>query len=110
MSNFTEKRKFKRLDLTVPVRLRQALNNEKEEVGNGTSSNISYSGAYIRDINAGSIMPGDNLNIVISVPRVFTKEFPFSSLIGKARVVRIERDGIALEFNEDIHRLYVANA
>ncbi|OIO33982.1 MAG: hypothetical protein AUJ70_02050 [Candidatus Omnitrophica bacterium CG1_02_40_15] len=110
MENFTEKRKFKRLALPIPVELRQTLESGKKEVNNGICSNISYSGTYIRNINAGKIMPGDNLNISISIPRIFTQEFPFSSLIGKARVVRVERDGIALEFNEDIHRLYVANA
>lgn len=110
MVNFTEKRKFKRLALPVPVELRQTLGTGKKEASNGICSDISYSGAYIRNINAGNIMPGDNLNIYVSIPRIFTQEFPFSSLIGKARVVRVERDGIALEFNEDIHRLYVASA
>ncbi len=108
MVNFTEKRKFKRLGLSLPVKLRQALSDGKEKTSNGISSNISYGGVYIKDINAAGMMPGDTLGISILVPRAFTKEFPFSRLIGKARVVRAEGNSAALEFNKDIHRLCIA--
>ncbi len=108
MSNFIEKRKFKRLELSLPVQLRQILSDGKEEVNNGVSSNISYSGVYIKDINAAGMMPGDNLNISILIPRAFAKEFPFSRLIGKAKIVRAEGDSAALEFDKDIHRLCIA--
>ena len=108
MVDFTEKRKFKRLGLSMPVRLRQALSDGKEKINNGISSNISYSGVYIKDINAAGMMQGDSLGISILVPRVFANEFPFSRLIGKARVVRAEGNSAALEFNRDIYRLCIA--
>ncbi len=108
MVNFTEKRKFKRLKLSLPVQLRQVLSDGKEGVNNGVSSNISYSGVYIKDIDAADMMPGNSLNISILIPRAFAKEFPFSRLIGKANVVRAEGDSAALEFNKDIQRLCIA--
>lgn len=109
MVNFTEKRKFKRLKLSLPVQLRQFLNDGKEEVNNGVSSNISYSGVYIKDINAAGMIPGNSLNISILIPRAFAKEFPFSRLIGKAKVIRTEGGSAALEFNKDINRLLIAS-
>jgi hypothetical protein len=45
----------------------------------------------------------------LTVPRDNTRDFPFSRLIGKARIARIEEAGIALEFSEHMSRLFVAN-
>lgn len=108
MVNFTEKRKFKRLGLSIPVKLRQALSDGKEKTSNCVSSNISYGGVYIKDINAAGVTPGDSLGISILIPRVFAKDFPFSRITGKAKVVRAEGNSAALEFNRDIHRLCIA--
>lgn len=109
VGNFVEKRKFKRLGLSLPMTLKRTLSDGKEEVQDGVTFNVSFSGTYVTDINIRNIQPEDNLNISISVPRDETRDFPFSRLVGNARVVRVEKDGIALEFSEDISRLFVAN-
>jgi len=107
--NFVEKRKFKRLDLSLPTKIRYDLNDVKEKVHEGVTLNVSFNGAYVVDINIKDIKAEDGINVLLSVPRDDTRDFPFSRLVGKARVVRVEEDGVAIEFNENISRLFVAN-
>lgn len=108
--SFTEKRQFKRLDLSLPVTVNRlsSVGSEKKETQEGTTINISFNGAYISDINIKGIKPEDKLQISLSVPRDETRDFPFSRIVGKARVVRVEKEGFALEFSEDVSRLFVA--
>lgn len=106
--DFVEKRRFKRLDLSLPMKIRRTLSNGKEETHEGVTANVSFNGAYVVDINLTNINPEDKLNISITVPKDETRDFPFSRIAGKAVVTRVEKDGIALEFVEDINRLFVA--
>lgn len=106
---FVEKRRSKRLDLSLPMRIKCISGDGKEKVQEGLTININFSGAYVGDINIKGISANDSINISLSVPRDDTRDFPFSRIVGKAKVVRVEKDGIALEFNEDISRLFVAN-
>lgn len=108
-SDFQEKRRFKRLDLSLPMRIRRTSGSGKEDVHEGVTINVSYNGAYVVDINIKSIKPQDNLKISLSVPRDDSRDFPFSRVTGEAKVVRVDKDAVALEFSEDINRLFVAN-
>ena len=108
-ADFVEKRKFKRLGLSLPARIRYGLSSGKQEVQEGVTLNISFNGAYVSEINLKNIKDKDTINISLSVPREEARDFPFSRLIGKAKVVRVEEEGVAVEFNEDISRLFVAN-
>ncbi len=107
--DFTEKRKFKRLGLSLPARIKSSLKSGKEQTQEGTTLNVSFNGAYVTDINNKSIKPEDSIKILLSVPRDDARDFPFSRLAGKAKVVRVEEDGLALEFDKDISRLFIAN-
>ena len=107
--DFTEKRKFKRLDLSIPLKIRHALANGREERLECATEDVSYNGAYISGIDISNINKVDKLNISLSVPKDSSRDFPFSRIVGKARIVRIEKDGIALEFTEEMSRLFVAN-
>ncbi len=107
--DFTEKRKFKRLDLSIPAKLKRTSSSGKEEVFSGATGDVSYNGAYIVDIKIKSIKPEDTIHISLSVPREDARDFPFSRLIGDATVIRVEEDGIAVEFSKDVNRLFVAN-
>ena len=109
MSDFVEKRKFKRLDLSLPMKLRRTIGGAIEEPVEAVTSNVSYEGAYLQDIDLGNIKPNDNLHISLSVPRDEARDFPFSRISGNARVVRVEKDACALEFSENISRLFIAN-
>jgi len=104
-----EKRRFKRLDLSLPMQLKHTSAEGKEKMQEGVTLNVSYNGAYVSDITLRNIKPEDTLRITLSVPRDDARDFPFSRFVGKARVVRVEKDGIGLEFNDDISRLFVAN-
>ena len=108
VDDFVEKRRFKRLDLSLPMKIRRTLGNGKEEALDGLTANVSFNGAYVVDMHLTDINPEDKLNISITVPKDETRDFPFSRIAGKARVIRVEKDGIALEFVEDISRLFVA--
>ncbi|MFA5388496.1 MAG: PilZ domain-containing protein [Candidatus Omnitrophota bacterium] len=108
MADFIEKRGSKRLGLSLPMKLRRVAEG-KEEAVEAVTSNVSYNGAYVVNIDLSNIKPGDNLRINISVPRDDARDFPFSRITGSARVVRAEKQACALEFNDDVSRLFVAN-
>ena len=108
-SDFVEKRRSKRLGLSLPMKLRRLTGEGKEEAIEAITSNVSYDGACVVDVSLKNIKPNDNLHITLSVPRDDSRDFPFSRIIGKARVVRAERETCALEFSEDVSRLCIAN-
>jgi hypothetical protein len=107
--DFVEKRRTKRLDLSLPMKLRRVTEEGKGDVIEGITSDVSYDGARVININLKNIKPNDSLHITLSVPRDEARDFPFSRIVGNARVVRAENEAYALEFNEDISRLFVAN-
>jgi len=109
MSDFVEKRSSKRLNLSLPIKLRRVAEEGRGETVETVTSNVSYNGAYISNINLKNLKPDENLHITLSVPREEARDFPFSRLIGNARVVRTEKDACALEFNEGMSRLFIAN-
>jgi hypothetical protein len=106
--NFVEKRRSKRLDLSLPANIRYA-SQDKEEALEGVTLNVSFNGAYVGNISLKNIQPNETVKICITVPRDETRDFPFSRIIGKARVVRIEKDGVAVDFDDDISRLFAAS-
>ncbi len=107
--NFAEKRRFKRLDLSLPMILKRDSARGKENGQEGVTLNVSYNGAYVADIEIENINVHDTLRISLSVPRDDARDFPFSRVTGKAEVVRVEKDAIALEFSGNINRLFIAN-
>lgn len=107
-TDFTEKRRTKRLDLTLPARLGIS-SKEDEKVREGVTLNVSFNGAYIININLDAIKENDSINVSLSVPRDEAREFPFSRIAGKAKVTRVEKDAVAIDFDEDVTRLFVAN-
>jgi len=108
-ADFAEKRRFKRLDLSLPMAVRHISEDGKEKTQKGNTINVSFNGAYVVDISIKNIEPKDKLDVSLRVPRDDTRDFPFSRITGKARVVRVEKDGVAIEFTEDVSRLFVAN-
>ncbi len=109
VSDYIEKRRFKRLDLSLPMRLRRVTGDGKEDVKEGVTINVSFNGAYIIDIDIKDIKPKENLHITLSVPRDEARDFPFSRVVGEAKVIRVDKEGVALEFDENVSRLCVAN-
>ena len=108
-ADFVEKRRFKRLGLSLPMELRRVTKEGKGEVVEGVTSDVSYEGARVINIDLKNIKPNDSLHITLSVPRDESRDFPFSRITGNARVVRAEDEACGLEFSEDISRLFIAN-
>ena len=108
-SDFVEKRRFKRLGLSLPMKLRRIADGGKAEAIDAVTVNVSYNGAYVIDIKLKDLRPHDKLHINLSVPRDDARDFPFSLITGNAEVMRVEKDGVGLEFNKDVSRLFVAN-
>ena len=107
--DFNEKRKSRRLDLSIPMSIRHKSDNGKEKTQEGLTINVSYNGPYLVDISLKDISPKDKINISLSVPRDDARDFPFSRVIGKAKVVKVDKEGVALEFGDEVSRLFVAN-
>jgi len=109
MADFVEKRRSKRLGLSLPMKLRRVTEEGRGDIIEGITSDVSYEGARLINIDLKNIKPNDRLHITLSVPRDEARDFPFSRIVGNARVVRAENKTCGLEFNEDISRLFVAN-
>jgi len=109
MGDFVEKRRSKRLDLSLPMKLRRVTTEGREEAMETVTSDVSYNGVCIKDIELKNIKPNDNLHISLSVPRDDARDFPFSRITGMARVVRAAKEACALEFSDNISRLFIAN-
>jgi len=107
-SDFIEKRRFERLNMSLPITLKHVSDDGKEKLMDGVTSDVSYDGAFVTDAASKDLKPNDNLHVSLVIPRDNTRDFPFSRLTGKARIARIEEAGIALEFNERMSRLFVA--
>ncbi|MFH1782748.1 MAG: PilZ domain-containing protein [Candidatus Omnitrophota bacterium] len=107
--DFKEKRQFKRLQMAFPTKIKLIAENGEEKVFEGLTLDVSFNGAYVVNIHMENVNPEDSVNMSLAIPRDSTRDFPFSRIIGKARVVRVEKDAVALEFKEDVSRLFVAN-
>jgi len=107
--DFVEKRQSKRLDLSLPINVNRGAVDKKQEAQEGLTLNLSYHGAYVINIDIKNIKPQDKVNISLSVPKDDRRDFPFSRLTGEAEVMRVEKDGVGLEFGEGVSRLFAAN-
>ncbi len=105
-----ERRLFQRVELSLPISVRWRDSSGEEKTVAASTSNISYTGAYFKTPEVKSIKREDVLSVAVAIPRESSRDFPFSRLVGKARVVRIEEklQGIALEFARDFTRLAIA--
>ncbi len=108
-----EKRKYRRLGLTLPIEVRKIGPPAEPIFEEATTSNVSLGGAYFRTRTRKHVRPEEGVYISISIPRETARQFPFSRLAGKARVARVEelpgneldplaKQGIALEFSSDL--------
>ena len=107
--DFVEKRQSKRLDISLPINVNRGAADKKREAQEGLTLNLSYHGAYVINIDIKNIKPQDKVNISLSVPKDDRRDFPFSRLTGEAEVMRVEKDGVSLKFDEGIARLFAAN-
>ena len=110
-----ERRRGKRAHIEAPLLIRRTGAHSaapKEEV----AKNVSLAGVYFETEEGHSYASNDIVMASVSVPEAHSREFPFTRLAGRGRVVRIEevpqqepsrskRFGIALEFSHDVTAL-----
>ncbi len=112
-----ERRKHRRIDLPLLVEGRRR-EDGREVFERATTTDISVGGAYFKISNWQGIRVDDVISVSVSIPRQLAHKFPFSRIVGKARVIRVEkplsqesaspRQAIALEFAPDM--LFLARA
>ena len=108
-----ERRRGKRIALETPILIRQTSQSEGQGFIEQHAKNVSLAGVYFETDGSNRYRVDDVLVASLSVPESQTKDFPFTRLAGKGRVVRVDavspasaspssRTGIAIEFGQDL--------
>ena len=111
-----ERRRGRRVSLQAPLLIRRISAREPESFKEETTSNISLAGIYFETEQLDSYAPNDVVMASVSVPEAQRREFPFTRLAGRSRVVRVNalppqepegraRFGVAIEFGQDVTAL-----
>ena len=111
-----ERRRGRRIFLQAPLLIRRIGTREPEPFKEETISNISMAGVYFETEQPDSYTPNDVVMTSVSVPESQRREFPFTRLAGRSRIVWIKelpqqgpesrkRFGIAIEFGNDVTAL-----
>jgi hypothetical protein len=87
----TEKRKHRRLDLSVPVLFTVKSKSGTGITRTGVTKDVSPGGVFFRTQSAQDIEPQQELTIKLLIPRQSDPAEATVSLSGEARVVRTER-------------------
>ena len=111
-----ERRRGRRASVKAPLLIRRfaasGLGPAKEEV----AENISLAGVYFETEESSAYAPHDVVMTSVSIPDQQNRQFPFTRVAGRSRVVRVnellpqgpsgrKRFGIALEFGDDVTAL-----
>ena len=111
-----ERRRGRRVSLQAPLLIRRIGAREPESFKEETVSNISLAGVYFETEQPDSYAPNEIVIASVSVPEAQRREFPFTRLAGRSRVVWIKalpqrgpesrkRFGVAIEFGQDVTAL-----
>ncbi len=111
-----ERRRGRRANLEAPLLIRRAGTAKPEPFKEEVAKNVSLAGVYFETDSGDHYTVNDVLITSVSVPESQTRNFPFSRIAGRGRVVRVKelpqddpsgrkRFGIAVEFGEDITAL-----
>ena len=110
-----ERRRGRRVDVQAPLLIRRHGTPPHHPVQERTT-NISLHGVYFETEQDTVYHLNDVVVASVSIPEPETRQFPFTRVAGRSRVVRVEqlsqarrsgrqRVGIALEFSEDVTAL-----
>ena len=114
-----DRRRHRRIDLTVPILARRSTDGTTAPFKQGVARNLSLAGVYFTTAGWHELEADEVMTISVSVPPEKVRNFPFSRLAGRGRVVRVDElakvasegptlFGIALEFGEDLTVLTAA--
>ena len=110
----TERRRARRIDLEASLFLRQDSGADGDSVQQRLAKNVGLSGVYFETDNPYAL--NEVMVASLSVPESERRQFPFTRLMGRGRVVRVQelsqadrdgrkRFGVALEFGADLTAL-----
>ena len=111
-----ERRRGRRAEVQGPLFIRRLDQRAAGAVQEEVTGNISLAGAYFETEQGNAYRVNDVVLASVSIPETQTRQFPFTRLAGRSRVVRVselspqgstdrKRYGIALEFGEDLTAL-----
>ena len=114
-----DRRRHRRIDLTVPILARRNTDGNAATFKQGVAKNLSLAGVYFTTAGWKELEADEVMTVSVSVPPEKVRNFPFSRLAGRGRVVRVDElakvasegptlYGIALEFGEDLTVLTAA--
>ena len=115
-SGSAERRRGRRITLQAPLFIRRIGTREPEPFKEETVSNISLAGVYFETEQPDSYAANEVVMTSVSIPESQRREFPFTRLAGRSRVVWIKelpqqgpegrkRFGIAIEFGHNVTAL-----
>ena len=113
-SYHSERRKGRRANVQAPILIRRVGHREPEPFQEQVAKNISLAGVYFETTEQHAYEVNQLVMTSVSVPETQRREFPFTRVAGRSRVVRVEplsassgvsRYGVALEFGDDITAL-----
>ena len=116
MSLTTERRRFRRAEVAVDVAIRPQ--DAATAVVTGAVKDISLAGVYCYAPSPCPLKPGAPVTCEVTVPAEQTRQFPFSRILSKGWIVRVEpiptgrregerpsddaRVGVAVAFTPDV--------
>lgn len=111
-----ERRRGRRVNLNADVLIRRVDQPQAEPLSEAVTRDISLNGLYIETDQEPRLQANDVVVASVSVADAQQRDFPFSRVAGRARIIRVEplpedgsipgkRFGIALEFGHDITAL-----
>jgi hypothetical protein len=115
MGGGSERRRGKRIMVQAPVQIRRIENDKPAPFRQEVATNVSLAGVYFETAAPEGYQVNEIVLTSVSVPESSTREFPFTRLAGRSRIVRVlelpgqeqgqKRYGIALEFGDDLTAL-----
>lgn len=111
-----ERRRGRRINIEAPVLVKRIDTSASKSFQEHKTRNIGLTGVYFEADAAidHTFSVNDVVSASVSVPEAQRREFPFTRVIGRGRVVRVtevpapgqgKRIGIALEFGNDVTAL-----
>ena len=111
-----ERRRGRRADVQASLRVRRLESHGSDAWTEETAGNVSLAGVYFETERDNTYAVNDVVVASVSVPEASNRQFPFTRVAGRSRVVRVheltppsptgrKRFGVALEFGDDVTAL-----
>jgi len=111
-----ERRRERRVNLQAPLLIRRLGAQEATSAHEHVTQDVGLAGAYFETDAGRAYTVNEMVTASVSIPESEWRDFPFTRLAGRSRVVRVhelpapkseprERIGVALEFSRDMTAL-----